>query len=123
MPSFLGDNSITIETHLRNFHLCVSKWCHDINHEDAKMRLFIFSLDGDAMDWLIELPANNFDSLKSVIDAFEEKYGDQRKIKVKNQANENDRDLIRELTQMIKDMQLNLNQLIKNMELNQTRLI
>jgi len=61
----------------------VSKWCHDINHEDVKMRLFIFSLDGDAMDWFIDLVANNFDSLESIIDAFEEKYGDEKKSKFK----------------------------------------
>jgi len=63
-----------------------------INHEDVKMRLFIFSLDGDAMDWFIDLPANNCDSLESIIDAFEEKYGDERKIKAK--TDENDKDLI-----------------------------
>ena len=62
LPSFLGNNAITTETHLRNFHLCVSKWCHDINHEDVKMRLFIFSLNGDAMDCFIDLPANSFES-------------------------------------------------------------
>ena len=75
------------------------------------------------MDWFIDLPANSFDSLESIFDAFEEKYGDERKIKAKTQANENDRDLIKELTQMIKDMQLNQAQLIKNIEVNQTRLI
>lgn len=113
-PSFLGNNAINTETHLRNFHLCVRKWCHDINHEDVKMRLFIFSLDGNAMDWFIELPANSFDSLEPIIDAFEEKYGDERKIKEK--TNENEKDLIKGLTQMIKDMQLNQVQLIKAME-------
>lgn len=64
---------------------------------------------------------NNFDSLEWIIDAFEEKHGDERKIKAK--VNENDKDLIKGLTQMIKDMQLNQAQLIKNKELNETRLI
>jgi len=64
------------------------------------MRLFIFSLDDDAMDWFIDLPANK----------------DKRKIKT--QENENDKDLIKGLTQIIKDMQLNQVQLIKSMEVN-----
>lgn len=85
------------------------------------MRLFIFSLDGDGMDWFIELPANNFDSLESIINAFEEKYGDGRRIKMKVKANY--KNIIKELTQMIKDMKFNQDQLIKNIELNQTRLI
>ena len=118
LPSFLGNNVISTETHLTNFQLCVSKWCHDINHEDVKIKLFKFSLDGDALDWFIDLLANSFDSLESIIDAFEEKYGDKRKIKVKAQANENDKDLIKELTQMIEDMQLNQGQLIKAIEVN-----
>ena len=85
------------------------------------MKIFIFSLDGDAMDWFIDLPANSFDSLESIIDAFEEKYGDERKIKEK--ADENDTDLIKELTRMIQDMHLNQAQLIKTMEVNQAQII
>jgi len=121
LPSFLGNNAISIETHLTNFHLCVSKWCHDINHENVKMRLFIFSLDGKAMDWFIELLANSFDSLESIIDVFEEKYGDERKIKAN--TDENDKHHIKELTQMMKDMQLNQVQLIKTMEVNHAQAI
>jgi len=64
LPSFLGNNAINTETHLGNFHLCVRKWCHDINHEDVKMSLFIFSLDGNVMDWFIDLPDNSFDSIE-----------------------------------------------------------
>lgn len=69
----------------------------------------------------IDLTANNFDSLESIIDAFEEKYGNERKIKT--QANENDKDLIKGLTQMIKDMQFNEAQLIKTMEENHVQAI
>jgi len=70
---------------------------------------------------LVHRLANNFNSLDSIIDAFEEKYGDERKIKAK--ADENDKDLIKELTRMIKDMQLNQTQLNKTMEINHAQAI
>lgn len=77
LPSFQGNNAISAKTHLRNFNLCVSKWCNNFNHEDVKMRHFVLSLDEGALDWFTKFPANSFDSLRFVINAFNEKYGDK----------------------------------------------
>jgi hypothetical protein len=30
-----------------SFELCVNKWCYGHDEEDVKMRLFVFSLEGD----------------------------------------------------------------------------
>lgn len=75
----------------------------------------------DALDWFIEFPDNTFDSLQSIIDAFDDKRNIKAKIKVK-ETKETENVLIKELTQIVKGMQLNMEvnqaQLIKNMEFN-----
>ena len=48
------------------------------NHEDTKMKLFILSLEKDALDWFLEHGDNTFDSLKGIVDVFNERYGDRR---------------------------------------------
>ena len=78
LPSLQGNNAITAKTHLRNFNACIAKWCTNHNHEDTKMKLFIFSLEEDALDWFLEHDDNTFDSLKRIVDAFYERYGDMR---------------------------------------------
>ena len=61
---FQGNNAISSKTHLRNFNACIAKWCTNHNHEDTKMKLFILSLEEDALDWFLEHDDNTFDSLK-----------------------------------------------------------
>ena len=78
LPSFKGNNAISAKTHLKNFNTCIAKWCTNHNHEDTKMKLFILSLEEDALDWFLEHDDNTFDSLKGIVDAFNERYGDRR---------------------------------------------
>ena len=42
------------------------------------MRLFVLALEVDALDWFIQCPTNSFDSLDSIIKAFNDKYGDNK---------------------------------------------
>lgn len=124
LPIFKGDNAFSAETNLENFSLFMSKWHSSVDYEDMKMKIFILTLGEDDMDWFLELPNKTFDSLQSVIDSFEDKYGGKEKLKAKvevKEISEAENDLIKELTQMVKDTQLNQAQLIKNMELNQAR--
>ena len=40
VPSYYGNNAITAKSHLLAFSQCYNEWCHNVNHEDVKMRLF-----------------------------------------------------------------------------------
>ena len=42
------------------------------------MKLLILSFEEDALDWFLEHDDNTFDSLKGIVDAFNERYGDRR---------------------------------------------
>ena len=54
LSSFQRNNAISVKTHVRNFNLCVAKWCNgqNQNHEDVKIKFFVLSLEEDALDLL-----------------------------------------------------------------------
>jgi hypothetical protein len=39
LPSFQGNDVISVVSHILNFNLCVNKWSNGHNHEDIKMTL------------------------------------------------------------------------------------
>jgi len=152
------------------------------------MRLFAFSLKGDALNWFHNRPEDSFASLQDIINTFKDKYEDQSsshcapnimqqdesdlvkdptvneilqdnspyqnasycrhcecshdestctigrrihdsgkaetscQISVDNEK-ENDKHLIEELKQLVKDMRFSQTQLVKIMELNQEKII
>jgi len=57
LPSFQRNNGISATSHVKNFNVCIFKWCNTANY-DMKMRLFVLSLEEDALDWPTEQPAN-----------------------------------------------------------------
>jgi hypothetical protein len=78
LHGFQGNNVVSARTHILNFNLCVSKWCNGHNHEDIKMTLFVFSLEGDAAEWFSEQDPNKFSTLAKITKAFNERWGDQK---------------------------------------------
>jgi len=40
------------------------------------MRLFVFSLEGDALNWFNNFPKDSFTSLQDIVNAFKDRYGD-----------------------------------------------
>src|SRR5713101_3568451 len=78
LPSFQGDNVTSAKAHIRNFNLCIARWCMAHNHEDVKMKLFVLSLEEEAIDWFMEHDDNKFKDLKGIIEAFNNKWGDKR---------------------------------------------
>lgn len=42
------------------------------------MRLFVLSLEVDALDWLIEQPANSYNSLQIILTTFLDKFGEKK---------------------------------------------
>jgi len=62
-PPFQDNNAFTAKAHLRNASLCIRKYRPYSNYEDVKMKIFVLTLSGDALDWFTKFPNNTFDSL------------------------------------------------------------
>ena len=80
LPTFQGNNAISAKTHVKDFSLCINKWCNATqhNHQDVKMKLFALSLEEEAFDWFSNLYDNKFPTLNSLIDEFMDKWGDKK---------------------------------------------
>jgi len=79
LPSFTGNNAITATNHLIKFTRMLM-FCDSprYNDEDVKMLLFVVSLQGDANNWYYDFPNNYFGSLQAIVNAFKNRYEDQR---------------------------------------------
>jgi hypothetical protein len=53
-------------------------YCRGHNEEDVKMTLFVYSLEGDALDWFTDFPADKFSTLEEILDEFRKRWGDQK---------------------------------------------
>jgi hypothetical protein len=62
LPIFSGKEEDNLAQHLVKFHQCIDQL--DVYHEDSLMKMFIYSLDGDAQKWFWSLPASSISSLK-----------------------------------------------------------
>jgi hypothetical protein len=80
LPSFQGNNAISAKAHIKAFSLCINKWCSGAthNHEDVKMKLFALSFEEDAYDWFSGLDDNKYATIKDLIEAFTERWGDKK---------------------------------------------
>ena len=77
LPIFSGGDSIAVRRHLGLFTRIMIIYCRppQFNHEDIKMRLFVFSLEGDALNWFNNFPKDSFTSLQDIVNAFKNRYG------------------------------------------------
>jgi hypothetical protein len=80
LPSFQGNNVVSAKSHLKSFSSCINKWCSGAthNHQDVKMKLFALSLEEDAFDWFSRLDDNKYATIKDLIEAFTERWGDKK---------------------------------------------
>lgn len=51
------------ETHLQNVSVYISKCRPCSKYENVKMKIFVLTLSGDALDWFIKFRDNTFDSI------------------------------------------------------------
>ena len=58
--------------HLIKFHECMNLL--DLQHKDVHMKVFTYSLDGDARQWYSSLPPSSILSLKNFHTLFHEHY-------------------------------------------------
>ena len=68
LPMFQGDEGDNPAQHLIGFHQCIDQL--NIHHEDALMKVFVYSLHGDARKWYHSLPAASISSLQEFHAAF-----------------------------------------------------
>jgi hypothetical protein len=68
LPRFYeGKDDIPIE-HVHEFHALMQQL--DMHHEDILMKMFMYSLEGNARQWYRILPASSISSLKDFHDVF-----------------------------------------------------
>jgi hypothetical protein len=72
LPRFRGSRYDHPGEHLFNFHECMLE--HGFVHEDVLIKLFKFSLEGNAREWCQSLPAVSIHSLKDFHVAFNSYY-------------------------------------------------
>jgi hypothetical protein len=70
LPRFREKDEDNPALHLIEFHQCMDQL--NIHHEDALMKMFMYSLEGDARVWYRSLPASNISSLREFHVAFNE---------------------------------------------------
>jgi hypothetical protein len=78
LPSFQGNNAISAKSHILSFEKCVQLYCRGHSEEDVKMTLFVYSLEGDALEWFTDFPAAKFSTLEEILDEFRKRWGDQK---------------------------------------------
>jgi hypothetical protein len=78
LPAFQGDNATSAKSHISKFEMCLTKFCRGHTEEDVKMTLFVYSLEGDALDWFTDFPADTFKTLEEILDEFRKRWGDQK---------------------------------------------
>ena len=61
LPRFKGNEDDNLGENLLQFRELMHQW--GIVHEDALMKMFMYSLEGDACEWYKYLPASSISSL------------------------------------------------------------
>ena len=51
LPSFQGDKTVNVKSHILRFNICLAKCCNTHEYEDVKMKLFVLSFEEDVMEW------------------------------------------------------------------------
>ena len=72
LPVFKEEEEDSPAEHLLKFHECMDLL--DQQHEDVRMKMFMYSLYGDAHQWYFSLPPSSISSLKDFHKAFTEHY-------------------------------------------------
>ena len=72
LPIFRERREDNPADHLIKFHECM--YLLDLQHEDVRMKMFMYSLDGDAREWYFSLPPSSISSLKDFHTVFHEHY-------------------------------------------------
>ena len=72
LPRFRESKEDNPSDHLVKFHECMDRL--DLYHEDVRMKMFMYSLEGDARQWYRSLPPSSISSLREFHAAFTKYY-------------------------------------------------
>jgi hypothetical protein len=75
LPKFIGEGDITAEEHLLAFYSYDNNYI--IENEDAWMRIFVHSLDGEARKWFRAMTPGSIDGIEDLDDIFLRRWGDK----------------------------------------------
>jgi hypothetical protein len=78
LPASQGNNDVSARSHIVNFNMCILKWCNGHDYEDVKMKPFVYSLEGEVLEWFMEHDDNKFSTLATIQKSFNERWGDQK---------------------------------------------
>jgi hypothetical protein len=78
LPTFQGNNAISFKSYILNFQTCVQKYCGGHDEEDVKMTLFVYSLEGDVVEWFTDFSVAKFSTLDEILNEFRKRWGDQK---------------------------------------------
>lgn len=96
MPKFTSTNGVTAEEHLEAFYSYVDNL--DISENDVWMRVFVHSLDGEAIKWFRELTPRPIADIEALDEGFLKQWGDNK-------------DLLDKMTRMIESLAVEINKL------------
>jgi hypothetical protein len=54
------------------------KYCRGNDEDDVKMTLFVYSLEGDVVEWFTEFDPGKFSTLDEILEEFRKRCGDQK---------------------------------------------
>ena len=77
LPIFSDGDPIAAKRHIDLFIRFMIIYCRppQFHHGDIKMRLFVLSLEDDALNWFNNFPKDSFTSLQDIVNAFKDRYG------------------------------------------------
>jgi hypothetical protein len=76
LPKFIGEGDIIVEYHLATFYSYVDNYV--LVDEDVWMRIFVHSLDGEAIKWFRALTLRSIDWIEALDDIFLRQWGDKK---------------------------------------------
>jgi hypothetical protein len=76
LPKFTGEGNVTVEEHLAAFYSYADNL--NIENEDAWMRVFVQSLDGEVRKWFRGLPPGSIVGIEALDSAFLRQWGDMK---------------------------------------------
>ena len=80
LPTFQGNNVVTVENHIGKISKCYLSWVRDPTqtHDDVYMKLFALSLEEDACEWYLDLDDNSYANYVGFLKGFKKRWGVQK---------------------------------------------
>ena len=80
LPTFQGNNAISVKSHLQKFSKHLVSYCSQAAHDNnnVKMNLFDLSLEEYVGEWYLDLADNSYKTLNEFLEGFKKKWGEKK---------------------------------------------